>query len=73
MVGVERHCRVLIEVEGYMVVDYQLTEQLLESTRRGVIPVFEVDSQRYSVSPEPPGETDHSIYPGHGQSRYTPD
>jgi hypothetical protein len=60
-----------------MVVNYQPTEQLLESTRRGVIPVFEVHShwrsQVYSVVLGLPAETDHSISPEHGQSRYTPD
>lgn len=73
MDGEGRHYTVWIEVEGYMVEDYQLTELPLGNMRRGVIPVFEVHSQRYFVSPGLPEVIDHSISPEHEQSRYTPD
>ena len=73
MDGEGRHYTVWIEVEVYMVEDCPPTEQLLGNMRRGVIPVFEVRSQRYFVSPELPEVIDRSISPEHGQSRYTPD
>jgi len=73
MDGEGRHYTVSIEVEEYMVVNCQLNELPLGSRRRGVVPVFEVRSQRYFVSPELPEVTDRSISPEHGQSRYTPD